>query len=276
MRIALAACIALTFACKDQPAPPPAAATRTAEAPAAANTISGKVQETIDASQYTYLRLQTASGEVWAAVPTAKAAVGSEVTVQNPIWMENFKSATLNRTWPRIAFGTLTDGAAAAEASQGAPGVAKSGAGMSATQAADTKAPAALPPGHPSPSAMPGSHPPPAAAADLGTIKVAKAAGPDGRTVADIYGKRAQLKDKKVSVRGKVVKATNGVMGKNWLHLRDGTGEGATGDLTVASATDTANVGDTVLVAGTVHLDRDLGAGYHYDVLVEDAKIKKE
>jgi len=65
------------------------------------------------------------------------------------------------------------------------------------------------------------------------------------------------------------------VLGKNWLHLRDGTGEGASSDLAVASG-ETAAVGDTVLVSGTVRLDRDLGAGYHYDVIIEDAQLKTE
>ena len=120
-----------------------------------------------------------------------------------------------------------------------------------------------------------GPHPPATAAAGVGTIRVTKASGSDGRTVEDIHAKRAQLKDKKVAVRGKVVTATNGVLGKNWLHVRDGTGTGDSADLTVAS-NDTATVGDTVLVTGTVRLDRDLGAGYRYDVLVEDAKLKKE
>jgi len=272
MRIALAVLVTAVFACKNQPAPPskPAAAPAAAGA-IASNTLTGKVQETIDASQYTYLRIQTASGDVWAAVPTTKAAVGSEVTVQGPIWMENFQSKTLNRTWPRIAFGTLGGPGAAepapaqAESAAGLPAGHPSTAapGMFAAQAAGSGA--ALPPGHPSP----------APAADVGAIKVAKASGPQGRTIEDIYKARTQLKDKKVAVRGKVVKATLGVMGKNWLHLRDGTGAGATGDLTIASA-DAASVGDTVVVTGTVHLDRDLGAGYHYDVLVEDAKIQKE
>jgi hypothetical protein len=96
-----------------------------------------------------------------------------------------------------------------------------------------------------------------------------------GKTIAEIYAGKAKLKDQTVTVRAKVVKATNGVLGKNWLHLKDGTGSGESSDLAVASA-ETANVGATVLVTGTVHLDRDLGAGYHYDVIVEDAKIKTE
>ena len=103
----------------------------------------------------------------------------------------------------------------------------------------------------------------------------AKASGATAHTIAEIRAQKNALKDKPVALRGKVVKATNGVLGKNWIHVRDGSAQGDAGDLTVASA-DTAKVGETVLVTGTVHLDRDLGAGYHYDVLVEDAQIKPQ
>ena len=260
MRIRLLPLIVLAaVACKREAPPAPQQEQRASTA--GSSSLRGKVLETFDASQYTYLKLQTAEGEVWAAVPTAKTSVGAEVTVASPIWMENFKSNTLNRSWPKIAFGTLTDGAAAAPAPK-APAAASSGAGMFAEAA---QAPSAMPPGHPAPSSP----------ADVGSVKVAKAAGADGRRIAEIYAQKAALKDKKVAVRGKVVKATNGVMGKNWLHLRDGTGRDATADLTIASL-DTAGVGDTVVVRGVVHLDRDLGAGYHYDVLIEDAQIKAE
>lgn len=246
---------ALAFACKREQAAAPATQVASVVATAQANVLRGKIVEKIDASQYSYLKLETADGEVWTAVPQTTKAVGETAGVLGPVWMENFKSSTLNRSWEHIAFGTLEGAGAPAT---GTPGAPAGSAGMFAGAAAT------MPAGHPAPSAV-----------DSGPIKVAAAAGPMGRTIADVYARKAELKDKTVSIRGKVVKATNGVLGKNWLHLRDGTGKGATEDLTIASD-DTAKVGDTVLVSGTVHLDRDLGAGYHYDVLVENAQIKAE
>ena len=234
------------IACKRRPAP---ASTETAPtepmAPSMAATsapepLRGSVQEKIDVNQYSYLRIAAPSGEVWAAVPKTGVAVGETVTVSGAMWMENFKSETLSRTWPRIAFGVLQNDAA--------PSPKPRGAGMFAEAAAS---------------------------APSEDVKVAKAPGAQGRTIADIYTQRGQLKERPVSVRGKVVKATNGVLGKNWLHLRDGSGQGATADLAVAS-TQTAGVGDTVLITGIVRLDRDLGSGYHYDVIVEDAKVQAE
>ena len=250
--VSVAAAVAFAMlslpACAKESSPAKAAQPQTlaAAAPAqgpAGNAIQGVVTEKIDAAQYSYLKLRTSSGEVWTAVVKTDKKVGDEVTVVGAAWMEGFKSATLNRTWDRIAFGTL----------------------------ADANGPEAqLPPGHPPTGA---ARPPPGA--DVGSLKVAKASGPQGRTVADVWAQRAQLKDKSVAVRGKVVKATNGVMGKNWLHLRDGTGEGETSDLTVTTE-GTAAVGATVLVSGTVKVDRDLGSGYHYDVIVEDARIEEK
>jgi hypothetical protein len=271
-RIVLVLVAASLVACKRRPAqastfetPSAEQTTAAAVAPSmsaaaagssASDAVRGRLQEKIDVNEYTYLRIATPSGDEWAAVPKTAVAVGDTVAVVGAMWMENFKSDTLGRTWPRIAFGTLQG-----EAAQGAksPGAAMSG------KAGPPGATPALPPGHP----------PRTASADVGEIKLAKASGAQGRTIADIYAQRAQLKERSVAVRGKVVKATNGVLGKNWLHLRDGSGQDATADLAVASE-QTAAVGATVMVTGTVRLDRDLGSGYHYDVIVEDAKLQVE
>lgn len=112
--------------------------------------------------------------------------------------------------------------------------------------------------------------------ADVGDVKVPKATGPNARTVAEIVTKRTELKDKPVLVRGKVVKFTGGVMGKNWLHVRDGTGSASdkSNDLVVTTADETS-VGAVVLVKGTVRTDVQLGSGYAYAVMVDGASLQK-
>jgi len=115
-----------------------------------------------------------------------------------------------------------------------------------------------------------------AKAVDVGDVKVPKATGPDARTVAEIVTKGTALKDKTVAVRGKVVKFTPGVMGKNWVHLRDGSGSAADGTNDVLVTTqDETKIGDVVLARGTVRTDVNLGSGYAYKVLVEEAKLQK-
>jgi RecJ-like exonuclease len=117
-----------------------------------------------------------------------------------------------------------------------------------------------------------------AAPADVGPIKVEKAQGANARTVAEIHSQKGQLKGKPVAVRGKVVKYNAGIMGKNWLHLRDGTGSDAKkdNDLTVTTAAQDVQVGDVVLVSGKVAVDKDFGSGYTYGVIVEEATVAKK
>jgi len=79
-----------------------------------------------------------------------------------------------------------------------------------------------------------------------------------------------------VSLRGQVVKANLGIMGKNWFHLQDGSGSAGAGtnDILVTSK-DVVAVGDVVLVKGTVRTDVQVGPGYDYAVLIENATLQK-
>ena len=63
--------------------------------------------------------------------------------------------------------------------------------------------------------------------------------------------------------------------GKNWLHVRDGSGAEGTNDLTVTTSTK-VKVGDLVLVTGVLKTDRDFGGGYKYSLIVEDANVAVE
>ncbi len=92
------------------------------------------------------------------------------------------------------------------------------------------------------------------------------------KTVAALHQEKAALAGKQVRVEGKVVKVNNGIMGRNFLHVQDGSGTQNTNDLTVTSK-QTASVGDQVTVTGLVVVDRDFGSGYAYPLLVEEASI---
>jgi hypothetical protein len=214
-------------------------------APAPSASLKGEVLEVKDVESYTYLRLKTKDGETWAAVGKTPVKKGAEVTIENAMVMKNFESKSLNKKFDKIIFGTLGTGAAPVAAGAAGGDLAALHSGV-------------------------------AKVADVGEIKVAKASGPDARTVAEIVTKKAELKDKTILVRGKVVKFTPEVMGKNWIHLRDGSGSAAdnTNDVLITTK-DQAKVGDVVLAKGVVHTDRDLGSGYSYKVLVEEATLQK-
>jgi hypothetical protein len=233
MKKILAACLlaAVPLAWSADTKAPPAAM-----APSALN-VAGEVMEVQNVESYTYLRLHTAQGDTWAAVPTAKVAKGDKVTVQNAMVMNNFESKALKKTFDTILFGTL--GGAAGTPAAGPHAMAK-------------------------------------AAVAEPDAKVAKATGANARTVAEITGKPADLKDKPVLLRGKVVKYNPSIMGKNWAHLRDGSGSAKdnTNDVLVTTK-EQVKLGDVVTVKGVVRTDKDFGAGYTYKVLIEDATVQK-
>jgi len=102
---------------------------------------------------------------------------------------------------------------------------------------------------------------------------VAKAAG--GYTVAEVYAKAAELGGKEILLNARVVKFSPNIMGTNWLHVQDGSGDEETSDLTVTTDGH-AQVGDLVLVMGKLSVDKDFGAGYKYHVIIEGAKVTKQ
>jgi len=115
-------------------------------------------------------------------------------------------------------------------------------------------------------------------AAALGLPAIhALAADAKPSTVASLYKDKTGLAGKTVSAQGKVVKVNNGIMGRNFLHVQDGSGKAADGnhDLIVTS-TQTAAVGDQVTVSGVVAVNRDFGAGYSYPLLIEQATITRK
>ena len=94
----------------------------------------------------------------------------------------------------------------------------------------------------------------------------------EGYTVEELFSQKDKLKGKKISVRGKVVKFNAEIMGKNWLHLQDGTGKTGSNDITVTTK-QTASVGKIVVITGVLATNKDFGGGYSYNVIIEEATI---
>lgn len=105
-------------------------------------------------------------------------------------------------------------------------------------------------------------------------IVVAPVAAEDAvsKTVAELHKDRLQLKGKQVTLTGKVIKVNNGIMKRNFIHVSDGT-TAENVDRVIVTSQQTANVGQTVSVTGTVKLDTDFGFGYTYPLLVENSTV---
>lgn len=219
------------------------AASLVAAAQPPASVVKGKVLEVKDVESYTYLRLQTKDGETWAAVSKAAVKKDAEVTIENITVMSNFESKSLKKTFPTILFGSL---------------------GGSAAQAQDwSDKPAAAPHGVVAPALASRS------------IKVDKATGANARTIAEIITRADTLNEKPVLVRGQVVKYTPDIMGKNWLHLQDGSGSAADKSHDILLTTShQAKIGEVLTFKGIVRTNKDFGAGYSYKVLIEEGVVQ--
>jgi len=226
---------------------------------------SGKVVETQDVSPYTYVRLDDGAGnQIWAAVPQTQLEIGEEIALKGGSEMTNFTSKTLNRTFESIIFASgLVRGTEDQTARM--PG----GANGSSSGAVNSKI---GPPAMASESSGGSSR----AIVSFTGDKVEKSTAQNGYTVGELFAKAVNLNDQKVTVKGRVVKISPNIMGKNWLHIQDGTGDPATNthDLVVTSSA-MAEKGTIVSLEGVLAAGKDFGFGYKYDVLIEDAVVVK-
>jgi DNA/RNA endonuclease YhcR with UshA esterase domain len=226
--------------------------------------VSGKVVQKLDASSYTYIRLDDGTGnETWAAVPKTQLEIGEQIALKGGIVMRNFNSKTLNRTFDSIIFaqGVIrADGDKNAQTQ--APTMASSHVTRSGIDAHDLAS-----------QSRGGSA---KATVSFTNLKVEKSTAQNGYTVGELFAKATSLNRQKVTVKGQVVKVNPNIMGKNWLHIQDGTGDPAknTHDLVVTSAS-IAEKGTIISLEGILTAGKDLGSGYRYDVIVEDAVLVK-
>ncbi len=194
------------------------------------------VQEAIQVGGYTYVRVKEGDKEYWMAATTMDAKQGETLFYETAMEMKNFESKELKRTFDSILF--------VENLSKIPP----------ATAAPGTKATPQKP------------------SIEKENVTVAPATG--GVTISQLFSNVNSYANKFVKIKGKIVKVNNGIMGKNWAHVQDGTSNGSDFDLTVTT-NDMVNVGDIVTFTGKIALNKDFGFGYSYKVLLEDAKATK-
>ncbi|KAF0219741.1 MAG: OB-fold tRNA/helicase-type nucleic acid binding [Geobacteraceae bacterium] len=219
-----------------------------AETPQQPSYLSGKVVEIMNTPEYTYLNIEKKSGEKqWVAVPSMKVKVGDDVELSPGNEMGKFTSKTLKRTFDSIIFsggpinidGKRNDEAIKKKAHEGIVTGEKKGADGA-----------------------------------VENVRVEKATGPNAYTVEELYRKSGELAGMDVVVKAGVVKVSAGIMNKNWIHLRDGSGDAAKGTHNlVVTSQDLPKAGDVVTVSGTLAKEKDFGGGYKYEVIVENARV---
>jgi hypothetical protein len=194
-----------------------------------------KVLEHMDASNYTYLHVQENEKNYWMAAPQFKVETGETLYYVQAMEMKNFESKALNKTFESILFVQMISNSLNGPAARVSPHNS-----ITSTKKEDVK------------------------------IEPLK----EGKTIEQIFAQKEKLAGKTVKVKGKVTKFNGGIMGKNWIHIQDGTGSNETADLLITSD-ETVKVGDVIVAEGTIAINKDFGAGYAYKVLIENGKISK-
>lgn len=195
-----------------------------------------KVKEVIQGGSYTYMLVAEDGKESWVAVNKQPALVGDTYYFTDALLMANFTSKELNRTFPEIYF---VNEISTAPKTMGTGNTATAHSGKVQTGQRDD-------------------------------INIEKGSGE--LTIAGLFKNRTEFAGKKVKITGVVVKVNNGIMDRNWIHIQDGTADSGNFDLTITSQTEVA-VNDKVAFEGVITLDKDFGAGYFYDVVMEEAVL---
>ncbi len=196
------------------------------------------VKKKIDAPPYSYLKVEENGKEYWMAANRMNVKAGDKIYYSNAMTMRNFHSKTLNKTFDEILF--------VQDASATMPGMGKK-------------------------SMIEMAH---YGIAKEQKVKVKISPVKGGATVGEIYAKKNELAGKTVKVKGKVVKFNPEILGRNWIHIQDGTDYNGKYDLLITSQAK-VNVGDVVVFEGKVAVNKDFGAGYVYEVLLENGKLLK-
>jgi hypothetical protein len=195
----------------------------------------GKVVETLNSGGYSYIKLSENKKEFWVAIKQTKVVKGETIEVMGQMWMNNFQSKTLNKTFDKILF-AVKKGENKAQTKNpymsvnSMPSLAKT---VKNTQAKPSYLKAVL------------------------------------LSVKDLKAKKTELKNKAVSVNGEIIKISLAVMNSDWVHVGDSIGD----KIIFRSANTSVKVGDKVTARGTLNTDVDYGYGYTYETIIVDSQF---
>ncbi|NNE26728.1 MAG: hypothetical protein HKN09_07780, partial [Saprospiraceae bacterium] len=87
--------------------------------------------------------------------------------------------------------------------------------------------------------------------------------------IKDLLEQQEELEGEVVQLTGMCTKVNPNIMGRNWVHLKDGSADDF--DL-VITTNQRVMEGETLTMQGVVVLNKDFGAGYRYNLILEEGK----
>jgi len=198
------------------------------------------VNEILPTTKYVYLNVTEGGEQFWIATRKQDVILGKTYFYRNGLLKTNFESKEYKRVFDRIFLVSNL----VAERHGGNTGIAKVDFGETKTEFVQKEN---IP-----------TH----------TEKIAQHKG--DIKIADIVANPKKYDGKTVQITGKCVKINPNIMERNWIHLQDGSKDDF--DLVVTSNTFVPE-GKVVTIKALVSLNRDFGAGYRYDLILENGTV---
>jgi len=211
----------------------------------------GIVQDVLHVREYSYIRVLEDGKDLWLAVPSTNVEKGGTYYYGKTMEMKNFESKELNKTFETIYFIEKLS-----------------------TTVDDARSPLTANP-HPLPM-VPDQQLTEADATKpvIDKEEVNVTASENTISIAELFKNRDTYNNTVVRLKGQVTKYNPAIMNVNWLHLQDGTEYNGQFDLTATTSSE-VQVGDVITIEGKVTLNKDFGAGYSYDIIIENATVIK-
>jgi len=201
----------------------------------------GKIVELQNAGIYVYIKLQKQNELIWAAIPKADLKVGDNITLKEELWMKNFKSTALEKTFDKVLFAEINGQKKAIHGVDNVHGI--HGQNIKKEK--------------PNPKF-----------ADI-TISKDKAIS---TSILQIQENPEKFKNKNVSLIGQVVEVSNKVFGNTWIKIQDKS------EAIIFRSTNEDEkviVSDKIRVTGTINTNVDYGYGFKYKIIGVNAKVEK-
>jgi len=194
------------------------------------------VEEILNTEKYSYLNVSEDGEIFWIAIPRKEIEKGGTYYYRGGLKKTNFKSVEYDRVFETLYL--VSDVSKDPGMSDFSGGNPHENAGSGATLDQTTKI-----------------EPP-----------------PGGISLAELFANRKKYEGQTVRVKGRCIKLNNMIMNRNWIHLQDGSLKEGASDLTVTT-TENIPLGAIVAFEGIITLNKDFGAGYKYEIIMEEAQL---
>ena len=203
------------------------------------------VHEILPTEKYVYLHVHEGEEHFWIATRKQDVRLGGTYYYRNGLLKTNFESKEYNRVFDKIYLvsNLVAD---------------NHGGGGSLAQTRDVVS------ASPSPST--------ASSTSSGSWNNGKRISPSAGTIAiaDLVKNPQAFAGQKVKLKGKCVKINPNIMNRHWIHLQDGSRDDF--DLVITSEQFVPE-GEEIVIEAVVSLNKDFGAGYQYDLILENGII---